>query len=234
MRLAAAVEKDCITDSHDCGLPSTDFIHPVSLARFVIPVASTIVKLHMAKKSEEVVDGSPSTKGLGSRDSDIGCESCDADCYVWRGDLSGASPAANGVSNTHKPSELLRRTLHEASLRSAPHEELRATEPGVYDATWAPVQRCRFPKVCSCNASLDRSDPESPFFVPLPAERRSAEADDEAMESEEEHSCNPLPASVLRDCQQLEACESFQWLCHRYDQSVELYSNDTHCPSCNW
>ena len=37
----------------------------MSLARFVIPVASTIVKLHMAKKSEEVVDGS--TKGLGTQ-----------------------------------------------------------------------------------------------------------------------------------------------------------------------
>ena len=226
MRLAAAVEKDCITDSHDCGLPSTDFIHPVSLARFVIPVASTIVKLHMAKKSEEVVDGS--TKGLGTQTLVASL----ATLTVTFGE--GTSPAANGVSNTHKPSEVLRRTLHEASLRSAPHEELRATEPGVYDATWAPVQRCWFPKVCSCNACLDRSDPESPFFVPLPAERRSAEADDEAMESEEEHSCNPLPASVLRDCQQLEACESFQWLCDRCDQSVELYSNDTHCPSCNW
>ena len=124
------------------------------------------LKLHMAKKSKEIVDGS--TKGLGT-------QTLVATLIVTFGE--GTSPAANGASNAHKP-------------------------------------------CCPLSAP-------SP-----PTERRSTEADDEAME--EKQPCDPLPAPVLRRCQQLEACARFQWFCDRCGQSVVLFANDTHCPSCNW
>jgi hypothetical protein len=57
---------------------------------------------------------------------------------------------------------------------------------------------------------------------------------DPEVQGEEEHSCDPLPAPVLRRCQQLEACARFQWFCDRCGQSVVLCADDTHCPSCNW
>ena len=94
--------------------------------------ASPDLKLHVAKKSKEVVDVK-STKSQGT-------QTLVPTLTVTHGE--GTSPAADGASKTYKPSEALRGTLHKAlrgaipEMRSALHEALRATEPRVYDAPW--------------------------------------------------------------------------------------------------